>query len=264
MPLEWPQLVPRIEGAEDGPTLFFVQGWPDDWTLWDELVGALRDRNRCVRINLPNYPGAAYRRWAYDHTQMVEGLARCIRAVSPGRPVTLIAHDWGAFWGYRLHAKYPELIARYVALDIGPRLRPSAREAAILVSYQSWLALAFVVGGKLGDTMTRALARLAQSPRQGEMLSASVNYPYFYTVKQAVTGALPSLSGYRPEVPLLFVYGTRKPARFHTQGWLDFLRSRAGNEVIELSDASHWVTCDPRLTGLVTGFLERTKPDTNF
>jgi hypothetical protein len=48
--------------------------------------------------------------------------------------------------------------------------------------------------------------------------------------------------------------------RFHTQGWLDFLRSRAGNEVIELSNSGHWVTRDPRLTDLVRGFLERAAP----
>jgi hypothetical protein len=32
------------------------------------------------------------------------------------------------------------------------------------------------------------------------MLSASLNYPYLYTLKEVVTRGLPSLSGYWPEV----------------------------------------------------------------
>lgn len=29
-----------IDGKEDGPTVIFVHGFPDDHTLWDKQVGA--------------------------------------------------------------------------------------------------------------------------------------------------------------------------------------------------------------------------------
>lgn len=254
-----PLLVPRIEGAKDGPTLFFVQGWPDDATLWDDFVAVLRDRYRCVRVDLPNYPGAEYRRWGYSHDAIATGLARCIREVSPAAPLTLIAHDWGAVWGYRLHHRHPELLCRLVALDIGPVVKPSPSEAAIIAAYQWWLLAAFAVGGSIGDWMTRRMAQLAQSPRQGAAISAKVNYPYLYTWTEILTGRVPDLSKYAPQIPLMLAIGMKKkPARFHTQRWLDFVRARPGNEVVELPEATHWVTLDPQLKHLVKRFLDRT------
>jgi pimeloyl-ACP methyl ester carboxylesterase len=250
-------LAPRVEGLPDGPTLFFVQGWPDDSSLWNDLVADVRERYRCVRVNLPNYPGAQYRRWGFDHDQIVSALAICIRDVSPGRPVTLIAHDWGAFWSYRLHVRHPELISRVVALDIGPVVKPNPREAAFIVSYQAWLAFAFLLGGPLGDAMTRGMARLMRSPRRDEV-GASLNYPYFYTWKELLSGRSVNLTCYAPEVPFLLVYGARKPARFHTQRWLDFLRGRPGNEVVELEASGHWVMRDPAFNAIVRRFLDRT------
>jgi pimeloyl-ACP methyl ester carboxylesterase len=251
-----PVLEPRIEGAEDGPTLFFVQGWPDDLSMWDELVAALRDRYRCVRVNLPNYPGAETTRWGYDHEQVAEGLAQCVRRVSPDGPLTLIAHDWGAVWGYRMHLRHPELVSRWVALDIGPVVKPTAREAAIIIGYQSWLAAAFVIGGGLGDWMTRRMARRAGAPHPARA-HAGMNYPYLYTWTEILRGKAPDFSGYAPSIPTLMAYGKQKPMRFHTQRWLDFVRGRPGNEVIEL-DATHWVTLDPSLTPRITAFLDRT------
>jgi pimeloyl-ACP methyl ester carboxylesterase len=50
MTVHVPLLKPIIEGAAEGDTVFFIQGWPDDHTLWDEQVERLRDRYRCVRV----------------------------------------------------------------------------------------------------------------------------------------------------------------------------------------------------------------------
>src|SRR5262245_53325632 len=131
-----PQLEPRVEGPVEAPALVFIQGWPDDLSLWDELVSVLRASYCCVRFNLPNYPGAERRRWGYSHDEIVAGVAQCIRGVSAGQPVTLIAHDWGAFWAYRLHDRHPELVVRVVTLDIGPVVRPKPSELPFIAGYQ--------------------------------------------------------------------------------------------------------------------------------
>jgi pimeloyl-ACP methyl ester carboxylesterase len=238
--------------------LFFVQGWPDDHTLWDECVAALRDRYRCVRVDLPNYQRAEYRRWGFSNDAIVEGIAACIRKVSPERPVTVVAHDWGAWWTYMLYIRHRDLVSRIVALDVAPHLWPTPREAAIIVLYQGWLITAFVVGGRVGNWMTRTLARLVEAPRQGQVVRSAVNYPYMYTWLDFLSLRL--FRGRRcwPEVPLLYAYGEAKPLRFHSETWLAYVRSRPKSAVLAMERAGHWVTKDPQFASLLRDWLEAT------
>lgn len=253
------QLTPQTEGPAQAPTLVFMQGWPDDMTVWDDMVSALRDRYRCVRFNMPNYPGAAHQRWGYTHEDIVEAVARCVREVSPNAPVTLVAHDWGAFWAYRVQNTHPSLVSRMVTMDVGPDLKPTGGAMVLTAGYQLWLASAFVVGGGIGNWMTRSVARLARSPRQGDALNAEINYPYLYTWKAVLSGKVPNLPDYAPQIPLMFVFGRKKPGSFHSSRWTRFVRSRPNNEVIDLPNATHWVMLDPTLKSRVRAFLDRTE-----
>ncbi len=253
-----PKLTPHVDGPAHGPTLVFMQGWPDDVSVWDDMISVLRDRYRCVRFNMPNYPGAERRRWGYSHDEIVEGVARCIREVSPNAPVTLVAHDWGAFWAYRVQHAHPALVARMVTMDVGPDLKPTRGAMLFTAGYQLWLASAFLVGGGVGNWMTRSVARLARSPRQGAALDAGINYPYLATWQAILSGNVPNLPRYAPQIPILFVFGRKKPGSFHSSRWTGFLRSRPDNEVIDLPDATHWVMLDPTLKARVRAFLDRT------
>lgn len=255
-----PVLTPIIEGLPEGETLFFIQGWPDDHTLWDEQVAFLRDHYRCVRVDLPNYAGAEYRRWGYGHQEIVQSLVECIRRVSPKHPVTLVAHDWGAYWGWWIHHRHPELVSRIVGLDIAPDMQPTPKEVAFIIAYQWWLMAAFVLGNPVGDWMTRRFAQMIHTPRQGDALNAGLNYPYLYTWRDIVTGrAAKIFKGYRPQIPVMFVYGENKPGRFHSDRWLDHVRSRPGNKVVALDGTGHWVTKDSRLKGLVRDWLDGSR-----
>jgi hypothetical protein len=111
---------------------------------------------------------------------------------------------------------------------------------------------AFVLGGRVGAWMTRRMAAIARSPRHGDALDSSVNHPYRYRWRDLVTGrARKFLAGYSPKVPVLYVYGEDKPARFHSDHWLELIRSRPGNQVVALDGTGDWVTRDPRLNRLV-------------
>jgi len=261
MPTRTPILTPHIEGPAAAETLFFVQGWPDDHTLWNDQVSALRDRYRCVRVDLPNYPGGERRRWGFDHEAIAEGLAECIRSVSKQRPVTLIAHDWGAYWAYLVHHRHPALVSRLVGLDVGPTQQPKPHEIAVIAAYQWWLTTAFVSGGSLGDWMTRSVAALAGAPRPAAAINASLNYPYLYTWRDVISGRRRKLlRGYRPTVPVLYVYGARKPASFHTESWLRYLNARPDSRVIRL-DSGHWVMKHPEFTSRLSEWLSTSTPE---
>jgi pimeloyl-ACP methyl ester carboxylesterase len=87
--------------------------------------------------------------------------------------------------------------------------------------------------------MTRAMARWLRCPTEPERITHKMNYPYamqwFGTAggfKQAAQINLP--------MPLLFVYGERKPFMFHSAKWLDKVASTPGSAVHGLP-CGHWV-----------------------
>lgn len=251
------RLSPHVEGPQDGETLFFVQGWPDDLSIWDSLVGSLRDRYRCVRVNLPNYGDGPTARWGADTDAIVDALAACVREVSPAAPVTLILHDWGAIWGTIMHHRHPTLAYRLVILDVAPHMEPGPLAALGIAAYQSFLTIAFLIGGRLGAGMTQQLAKLLGAPQTERRLRSEINYPYRNALMDLATGRFRrNLAGYRPGAPLLFVYGTKKPFQFHSSQWLTHVNT-VGGEVLPL-DFGHWVQRHPDFNTQVQDFLSRT------
>ena len=127
----------KVEG--DGPQLlFFVHGWPDDGSLWDDVVAHYLQAGgyRCARVTMPLYGKSDWAtplvsRWpslgfGIDGIAdlLHEAVASAMMAGDDGegeaapKPI-LIAHDWGSVYGFWLIAKYPELCGRLVTLDIG-------------------------------------------------------------------------------------------------------------------------------------------------
>jgi pimeloyl-ACP methyl ester carboxylesterase len=101
------------------------------------------------------------------------------------------------------------------------------------------LALAWKLSGSLGTRMTRAMARWLRCPSDAGRITYKMNYPYamqwFGTAggfKQAAQIHLP--------MPLLFVYGERKPFMFHSAKWLEKVAAQAGCAVKGLP-CGHWV-----------------------
>jgi cis-3-alkyl-4-acyloxetan-2-one decarboxylase len=120
------RLVPIVDGNEAGETLVFVQGWPDDASLWDDAVAALAAKYRCVRVTLPNFGGDRTARWGYTTDEIVDALGELLRTAGRGKPVTLVLHDWGCYWGHPAHHRCPELVSRVVGITIRGCARSSA------------------------------------------------------------------------------------------------------------------------------------------
>lgn len=232
------------EGAE---TILMVHGWPDTHRIWDAQVAAFRHKYRCVRFTLPGFDVRDERR-LYS-LQEIEALYRkVIERVSPNAPVILLVHDWGAVFGYRFLRHHPQLVSRVIGVDIGDagskdHLKSlSAGGKLFLVSYQWWLALAWRLGPGLGDRMSRAFVRRIDGPTRPEAVLSKMNYPYWIQWTGAAGGYRGAVSP-DPACPMLFIYGEKKPAMFHSQAWADGLAARQGSEVTALP-AGHWVMTD--------------------
>jgi pimeloyl-ACP methyl ester carboxylesterase len=238
-----------VEGAAAGnaaSTIVMLHGWPDTAALWEPTVAALRDRWRCVRFTWPGFDARVEGKPAARVHGLDELLGRCgevIDAVSPDRPVTLLVHDWGCFFGYQFAMRHPQRVARVIGIDVGDagssahRAALSWKQLAGIAAYQLWLAAAWVLRASVGDAMTRRACDVLRAPTPRDKVGAHMAYPYFATWTGAYRRGLRPV---RITCPMLFVWGTRKPFFFHSQAWVDELTRRPGSRALPL-DTGHWV-----------------------
>lgn len=232
-----------VEGS-GADAIVMLHGWPDTHRLWDEQVEFLKSRHRCIRFTLPGFavPGP---REAHSLDALVDTLKQVVEATSPGGQVTLMLHDWGCFFGYQFAMRHPALVKRIVGVDIGDagsieHLREIGAKGKFMVfAYQFFLALAWKIGGSIGDGMTRTMARLLRCPTDPARIGSNMCYPYYIRW----FGAYGSFRQARPLTlswPMLYIYGKKKPFQFHSRAWAEALRERPGCEVHGFP-TGHWV-----------------------
>lgn len=232
-----------VEGA--GPrSILMIHGWPDTYRLWDASVAALNGRYRCVRFTLPGFdlsrPGRAY-----SLDEVVETIHRVVAQACAGGPVTLLLHDWGCFFGYQFALRHPESVERVIGVDIGDagsnrhRAELGGRGKRMIMAYQVWLALAWRIGGGIGNAMARGMARRMRCPTAARSIGAQMGYPYALRWL-GVAGGLRGLRSFDPQVPMLFLYAERKPFMFHSRPWAERIASRPGSRVLGFP-TGHWI-----------------------
>jgi pimeloyl-ACP methyl ester carboxylesterase len=232
-----------VEGA--GPkAIVMIHGWPDTYRLWDAQVDALKDDYRCVRFTLPGFDRPAEKR-AYSFGELLETMRQVVEQACPGERVTLLLHDWGCFFGYQFAMHHPQLVERIIGVDIGDagsrenRAELGFRGLCIILAYQLWLALAWRIGGRLGDGMARWMARAMRCPTDARGIGSHMGYPYAMRWLGA-GGGLPGLKVFKPSCPMLFLYGERKPVMFHSRSWAERLAAQPGCRVVAFP-TGHWL-----------------------
>lgn len=225
----------------------FIHGWPDNASLWRFQVEALRSDFRCVLITLPNFGEHSTRAGGFDFPELVEMLASTIRKVQPEGKISLVTHDWGAYIGYVLEKTHPDLIRKMAALDIGGHLEPAGLKSSLMiVGYQWSLIACWLAGGlipPLGSLLSKGVARVIRVPaRQRGKIRSRYNYSYFYLWRGMLLpwkrGSL--LGRYRPQCPVLYLFGERKPLMFHSPRWLQIVAD-SGGRAEGIPGAGHWL-----------------------
>jgi cis-3-alkyl-4-acyloxetan-2-one decarboxylase len=253
-------LTPRFDGDRKAHKIVFLQGWPDDLTVWDEAVADLSRDYCCVRVNMPGYGDAGSATPTTD--EVVDAIVALLHEVAGDDQVTLVLHDWGSYWGHAAHHRVPELVARVASLDVSPHYKATPKAMAGIVVYQGWLYGAFKIGGGIGAWMTRKVAELGRAPGDISKMHSGMNYPYRNIWSDLASGRAGQLTkGYWPTCPLLFMYGARKPFPFHSQAWVDHVR-KVGGEVVEVQ-SGHWVQKKPIFLEAMRGWLKRTDQTTS-
>jgi pimeloyl-ACP methyl ester carboxylesterase len=230
-----------LSQGEGDETIVMIHGWPDTHRLWDAQVQGLKGNYCCVRFTLPGYDVALPPR-PFSVEQMVAFFKAVIDHVSPGKPVVVLMHDWGCIYGYQFVARHPELVARVIGVDIGDSNTSaylkslSFKAKLMIVAYQWWLALAWKLGGNLGNRMTRHMSRLLRCRADPALIGWQMNYPYYHLW----TGRMREMVRFTPHCPMLYIYGARKPFMFHSPRWLEQIAALPGGAVREFP-TGHWI-----------------------
>jgi pimeloyl-ACP methyl ester carboxylesterase len=228
----------------EGPdTIVMVHGWPDTYRLWDTQVEHLKAQFRCIRFTLPGFDDAQPRR-PYTVDEVTGLIRQVIEQVSPDRKVTLMLHDWGCMYGYEFYMRHAGLVERIIGVDIGEarslRRELDGRAKFYILCYQVWLALAWKIGGRPGDWMTRKMARWIRARSDPRFISSRMNYPYYLAWFGGDQAFGRQIQRFKPACPMLFIYGARKPFMFHARTWIEWLAQQPGSRV-EAFDTGHWV-----------------------
>ena len=247
MSMTFPVCEHSIEGNPDGPTVVFIHGWPDNASLWRKQIEALGKDFRCVLLTLPNFGAETVQAGGFDFPELVGQLAATIKQVQPEGKVSLVTHDWGAYLGYMLEKTHPDFIEKMAALDIGGHIEPSGLKPSLMIMGYQWSLIAcWLVGGlipPLGGAMSRVVGKVIGVPaRQRGLLRSRYNYPYFYLWRgMFLPWKRSSLLGrYRPQCPVLYLFGERKPLMFHSPKWLQIVADRGGRAQ-GVAGAGHWL-----------------------
>ncbi|MGQ0840803.1 SDR family oxidoreductase [Actinokineospora sp.] len=86
------------QGDAASPTVLLVHGFPDTHRLWDAMADRLAENYHVVRYDVRGAGESTAPRGksAYTTERLGEDLFAVADAVSPDRPVHLVAHDWGS------------------------------------------------------------------------------------------------------------------------------------------------------------------------
>jgi pimeloyl-ACP methyl ester carboxylesterase len=116
-------------GVPELPPVVCIHGYPDNAGIWSGLTAELAGRYRVISYDVRGAGDSdkPHDRSSFRLGQLQDDFRAVIDAVSPQRPVHLIAHDWGSIQAWHFSTA-PELRSRIASLTSisGPSLAHTA------------------------------------------------------------------------------------------------------------------------------------------
>ena len=246
-------------GPEDGPLVILLHGFPEFWWGWRHQIAPLADAG--FRVVAPDQRGYNLSdkpegKRAYDLDVLaadVIGLMDALRRET----CCLVGHDWGGLVAWRTASRYPDRIARLVAVNAphpdiaGPYLRSHPRQM-LRSLYIGFFQIPRLPEAMLSARGHRALKdSLLRSSRRGAFSDADLEH---YERAWSQPGALTSMlnwyralplkagrsSGEKLAMPVLVIWGMRDG--FLESGLAEAsLTLCANGRMCRFDKATHWV-----------------------
>jgi pimeloyl-ACP methyl ester carboxylesterase len=109
------QIHVKEESPERKSVAVLIHGWSSSWYAMSPLLPLLRERYRCLAVDLPGYGQSPPYPQRATIASYVETLALLIREVTTEK-VVLVGHSMGGMISLALALKYPQLVERMVLL----------------------------------------------------------------------------------------------------------------------------------------------------
>ncbi|GHD85064.1 SDR family oxidoreductase [Streptomyces naganishii] len=178
-------------GDPGRPTVVLVHGYPDSKEVWSEVAGRLAGRFHVVLYDVRGHgrsTAPSPLRGGFTLEKLTDDFLAVADAVSPGRPVHLVGHDWGSVqgWEFVTVGRTEGRIASFTSVS-GPSLdhfghwlgkrvkRPTPRRVGQLLGQgaKSWYVYLLHTPkvpelawrGPLGRAWPKILARTERMPR---------------------------------------------------------------------------------------------------
>ncbi|MDD4866987.1 MAG: SDR family oxidoreductase [Mycobacterium sp.] len=111
------------EGDREGPPVVLVHGFPDSHVLWDGVAPLLAERFHVIRYDNRGVGRSSAPKpvAAYAMERFADDFAAVTGELSPGRPVHVLAHDWGSVgvWEYLRRPAAADRVASFTSVS-GP------------------------------------------------------------------------------------------------------------------------------------------------
>jgi pimeloyl-ACP methyl ester carboxylesterase len=212
-----------VAGPEGGRPVVLTHGWPQHWYEWRHLMPELARAG--YRAIAPDWRGFGWSEYPPDEDFRKETLADDLIALCEvlGLPrIALVGHDWGAFVGWLVCLRRPDLIERAVLVSAPPPFPPDRVEPAALrrlgqLAYQ--LPIAAPMPHRLKGAALRNIGRVLRGrpPDDLEVYAANLEQPSQLRAttllyRDFLTRDLPGLlarryAGQRLTVPVRFLIG---------------------------------------------------------
>lgn len=249
-------------GEGEGPPLVMLNGWPQTWYEWVEVMPALAEERTVIAVDLPGLGDSEGEPPSYDKKTLARYVHGLVAEELGYSRVNLVGHDLGAGVAYQYAAQNPDEVERVVHMDYplpGPAIDAAQYEDL------SWhLALHYEEG--LPETLTEGREReylsyfypeVAASPESiseeaideyartysqpGKM---SAGFELYRTLDEDTEDNKRS-AGTPLEMPVLVMTGTSGPAYEDTdaEGFTTGTVRAVASDVssVGVPDAGHWL-----------------------
>lgn len=266
--------LPTIEfGQENASIIYLIAGFPDSLTSsWEPLLPVLAKKYHLVCMSLPGFDKESQEpHCGVDFPEIIVRMRNTLQKYSNKKHECIIAHDWGAYTALQYERIYGDA-NKLILMDVGVGLQKSIIQLLVILLYQWWYAFSYLVSTainyNLGNALFFAFAvlklqalvgpcphdKVKRSKREINVKMCYVYYYFwkntflFYIYKRYVFPG--SKKGFvvfpgTPTCPILFMYGKKKRAYFHSNEFVNKLNARSdGSKALGVEGHGHWFHYD--------------------